>query len=282
MGNIIDGKAVAAKVRVEVAERAAALKAQGVQPGLAVVLVGDDPASQTYVRFKERACEKAGIASTTHRLSGDTPQAGILEVVSALNGDPAVHGILVQLPLPAGIDTDAVLDAISPEKDVDGFHPVNMGRLSAGLDAIAPCTPKGIMRLLEEYDVPLSGKDAVVLGRSRIVGKPIAALLTNANATVTLCHSRTRDQREVSLRADVLVAAVGIPGLVTRDWVKPGAVVIDVGINRLDDGRLVGDVAEDVLDTAGLLTPVPGGVGPMTVAMLLSNTCTLAEATLES
>ncbi|MEC9071136.1 MAG: bifunctional methylenetetrahydrofolate dehydrogenase/methenyltetrahydrofolate cyclohydrolase FolD [Myxococcota bacterium] len=280
MGSPIDGKAVAARVREEVAARAARLTERGVKPGLAVVLVGDDAASQTYVRFKERACEKVGIASWTHRLPSTTDLPAILEVIDGLNRDSAVHGILVQLPLPRGLNSDAVLDAIDPGKDVDGFHPMNMGRLAAGLDAIAPCTPKGIMRLLEEYDVPVSGKDAVVIGRSRIVGRPMASLLTSGSATVTVCHSRTRDLQEQCRRADILVAAVGRPGMVTGDWIKPGAVVIDVGINRLPDGRLVGDVDTDsAMEVAALVTPVPGGVGPMTVAMLLSTTCTLAEAT---
>jgi len=214
-------------------------------------------------------------------MPASTPQEAILQKIGELNEDPAVHGILVQLPLPGGVDSDVVLDAIDPAKDVDGFHPVNMGRLAAGLDGIAPCTPKGIMRLLAEYDVPISGRTAVVIGRSRIVGRPMASLLTTASATVTLCHSRTRNLEAHAREADILVAAVGRPEMVTGEWVKPGAVVIDVGINRLPDGRLVGDVdMESVMGVAGLVTPVPGGVGPMTVAMLLSNTCTLAESTI--
>lgn len=274
----MDGKEVAKRVRAEVADRAAARALSGVSPGLSVVLVGDDPASHVYVSRKEKAAAKAGIRGRTHRLPETATTAEVLGLVASLNSDETVHGILVQLPLPGGIDTEAVLDAVRPDKDVDGFHPANAGMLASGLDAIAPCTPSGIMRMLAEYGVDCSGKDAVIIGRSRIVGRPMAALLTNANATVTLCHSRTQDLRAHARRADILIVAVGRPEMVTADWVKPGAVVVDVGINRTDDGRLVGDVHyASVLSVAGHLTPVPGGVGPMTIATLLSNTCVLAE-----
>lgn len=274
----MDGKEVARRVRAEVADRATASARAGVIPGLSVILVGDDPASHVYVGRKEKAAAKAGIHGTTHRLPETASTAEVLTQVRALNDDPSVHGILVQLPLPKAVDTEAVLDAVEPAKDVDGFHPVNAGRLASGLDAIAPCTPSGIMRLLREYGVDCAGKDAVIIGRSRIVGRPMAALLTNANATVTLCHSRTQDLQSHARRADILIVAVGRPEMVTADWVKPGAVVIDVGINRTAEGGLVGDVDyASVLGVAGHLTPVPGGVGPMTIATLLSNTCILAE-----
>jgi methylenetetrahydrofolate dehydrogenase (NADP+)/methenyltetrahydrofolate cyclohydrolase len=278
MAERMDGKEVARRVRAEVAERAAALRARGIVPGLAVVLVGDDPASHVYVGRKEKAAAKAGIAGATHRLPAEVSTADVLATVEALNGDPAVHAILVQLPLPSQVDTEAVLDAVAPAKDVDGFHAVNAGRLASGIDAIAPCTPAGIMRMLREHGVECSGKDAVIIGRSRIVGRPMAALLTNAHATVTICHSRTADLAAHARRADILVVAVGRPEMVTGDWVKPGAVVIDVGINRTESGGLVGDVDyESVCEVASLVTPVPGGVGPMTIATLLANTCRLAE-----
>jgi methylenetetrahydrofolate dehydrogenase (NADP+)/methenyltetrahydrofolate cyclohydrolase len=274
----MDGKAVARRVREEVAERASALRARGIVPGLAVVLVGDDPASLVYVGRKEKAAVKAGIVGTTHPLPAEVSTADVLSLVETLNGDPAVHAILVQLPLPSQVDTEAVLDAVTPAKDVDGFHAVNAGRLASGIDAIAPCTPVGIMRMLEEYDIDCSGKDAVIIGRSRIVGRPMAALLTNAHATVTICHSRTADLPGHARRADILIVAVGRPEMVKGDWVKPGAVVIDVGINRTEAGGLVGDVDyESVSGVASLVTPVPGGVGPMTIATLLANTCRLAE-----
>ena len=274
----MDGKEVARRVRAEVAQRASACAQSGVTPGLSVILVGDDPASQVYVGRKEKAASKAGINSKTHRLPDTATTDEVLALVSSLNADSSVHGILVQLPLPKAIDTELVLDSVHPSKDVDGFHPGNAGLLASGLDAIAPCTPSGIMRILKEYGVECSGKDAVVIGRSRIVGRPMAALLTNANATVTLCHSRTADLRAHARRADILVVAVGRPEMVTADWVKPGAVVIDVGINRTAEGTLVGDVDyNSVAGVAGHLTPVPGGVGPMTIATLLSNTCILAE-----
>ena len=279
---IIDGKARAAMLRAEVAEAAAALKAKaGVTPGLAAVLVGEDPASQVYVRSKGKASIEAGLRSFEHRLPAETSEAELLSLVARLNADPEVDGILVQLPLPAHIDPQRVIDAISPEKDVDGFHAQNVGRLWSGGQALVPCTPYGCLLLLRSTLGSLAGADAVVLGRSNIVGKPMAALLLGENCTVTLAHSRSRDLPEILRRADILVAAVGRPGLVRGAWIKPGATVIDVGINRVpgDGGksRLVGDVAYDeALGIAGAMTPVPGGVGPMTIACLLRNTLVAA------
>ncbi len=276
MTRIIDGKAVAAALREEVAARTAAL---GYRPGLAVVLVGEDPASAVYVRNKDRAANAAGIAARTIRLPAGISEAELLSVVAGLNADPAVDGILVQLPLPPQIGARAVIEAIDPAKDVDGFHPVNVGRLHEGTATLVPCTPLGVMKLLAAAGVTLRGARALVLGRSAIVGKPVAALLTAADATVTIAHSRTRDLAAECRRAEVLVAAVGRAELVRAEWVAPGAVVIDVGINRLDDGRLVGDVAfAEVAPVAGAITPVPGGVGPMTIACLLENTLKAALA----
>jgi methylenetetrahydrofolate dehydrogenase (NADP+)/methenyltetrahydrofolate cyclohydrolase len=273
---LIDGKRVAAALRENVAARTAAL---GYRPGLAVVLVGDDPASSVYVRNKDRAATEAGIAARTLRLPADTPEAALLATIAGLNADPAVDGILVQLPLPGQIRARVVIEAIDPAKDVDGFHPVNVGRLHDGTATLIPCTPLGVMKLLAEAGVALRGARAVVLGRSAIVGKPVAALLTAADATVTIAHSRTRDLAAECRRADVLVAAVGRPELVRGNWIAPGAVVIDVGINRLPDGRLVGDVAfAEAAAVAGAITPVPGGVGPMTIACLIENTLTAAIA----
>jgi len=242
------------------------------------VLVGDDPASAVYVRNKRQACAEAGIESIHHELGTDTSEGELLELVAELNGDPRVTGILVQLPLPGQIDEDTVIRAIDPAKDVDGFHPVNAGLLLQGAPGIVSATPAGIMLILDEYEVPLQGARAVVVGRSNIVGKPVSLLLLQRHATVTICHSRTRDLPGVTREADVLVAAVGKAAAITGEMVKPGACVVDVGINRLDDGRLVGDVADDVADVAGLLTPVPGGVGPMTIAALLRNTVRAAQA----
>ena len=273
---IIDGKQVAADLRALVAARAAALP---YRPGLAVVLVGEDPASTVYVRNKDRAATAAGIAARTLRLPVETTEAALLATVAALNADAEVDGILVQLPLPAHIRARAVIEAIDPAKDVDGFHPVNVGRLHDGTADLVPCTPLGVMKLLAAAGVAPRGARAIVLGRSAIVGKPVAALLTAADATVTIAHSRTRDLPAECRRADVLVAAVGRAEMVRGDWVAPGAVVIDVGINRLADGRLVGDVAYDeAAAVAGAITPVPGGVGPMTIACLLENTVTAAVA----
>ncbi len=272
---VIDGKQIAEQTRAEAAAGALALKTRtGVIPHLAAVLVGEDPASAVYVRNKQIACNKAGFRSTLHRLPPSTGQAELLALVQALNADADVHGILVQLPLPKAIDTALILDAILPAKDVDGFHPENVGLLQQGRARFVPCTPAGVMRMLKVSGIETAGKHAVVIGRSDIVGKPMAALLAQkgADATVTLCHSRTRDIGTFCREADILVAALGIPRFVQGDWIKPGAVVIDVGINRVGD-KLVGDV--DYLpaaQVAAAITPVPGGVGPMTIAMLLANT----------
>ncbi|MBV8913013.1 MAG: bifunctional methylenetetrahydrofolate dehydrogenase/methenyltetrahydrofolate cyclohydrolase FolD [Acetobacteraceae bacterium] len=267
---VISGKQVAAALRAEVAARVQRLN---YRPGLAVVLVGDDPASALYVRNKDRAAQKAGLRPQTIRLPYETNEDQLLAEVRRLNADPDVDGILVQLPLPSHIDQRAIIEAIDPAKDVDGFHPANVGRLQDGLPVLAPCTPRGVMKLLAAADVPLRGARALVLGRSAIVGRPMAALLLAADATVTIAHSRTRDLPAECRRADILVAAVGRPEMVRGDWIKPGATVIDVGINRTADGRLVGDVAfRECRDVAGAITPVPGGVGPMTIACLLENT----------
>ena len=271
-GAIIDGRAVAAGVRERVAAEVADLCAAGVKPGLATVLVGDDPASHVYVRMKRKACEEVGIEPIHHELPADTPQHELAALLARLNGDPAVSGILLQLPLPDHIDAGAMTAAILPEKDVDGLTPVNAGLLAQGQPGLVPCTPLGVMELLAHAEVELEGARAVVLGRSGLVGKPVAQLLLAANATVTHCHSRTRDLPSVCREADVLVAAVGRRGMVTDDMVRDGVVVIDVGINRTDDG-LVGDVDfEAVRRKARAITPVPGGVGPMTIAMLVANT----------
>jgi methylenetetrahydrofolate dehydrogenase (NADP+)/methenyltetrahydrofolate cyclohydrolase len=280
VGRTIDGKAVAAAVRSEVRERVARLAARGRSTGLATVLVGDDPASQVYVGSKVRACQEVGIESFGHRLPASTSQAELLDLIGVLGLDPRVHGILVQLPLPAGIDTQVVIEAIPPHKDVDGLHPVNQGRLLAGQPGLRPCTPLGVLRLLDEVGVPLAGARAVVVGRSVLVGKPVALLLLERHATVTMCHSRTADLPGEIGRADVLVAAAGQSDLVRGAWIRPGAVVIDVGINRGPDGKVRGDVEfAPAAERAGHITPVPGGVGPMTVAMLLANTATAAERT---
>jgi methylenetetrahydrofolate dehydrogenase (NADP+)/methenyltetrahydrofolate cyclohydrolase len=275
---VIDGKVVAAKVRGEVAERVRALRARGIAPGLTVVRVGEDPASAIYVRGKRKDCEEVGIASVEHHLPATTGQAELLALVRRLNADPGVHGVLVQLPLPKGLDERAVLDAISPGKDADGFHPFNVGALSIGIPGTPrPCTPAGVMRLLDEAGVDPKGKRALVVGRSNIVGKPMAVMLLERHATVTIAHSRTADLAAEVARADVLVAAIGKAELVRGAWVKEGAVVIDVGMNRLADGRLVGDVGyAEASRRASAITPVPGGVGPMTRAMLLVNTVELA------
>ncbi len=270
---------MSAEIRATIKEKVVLLKEKGIVPGLAVILVGDNPASKVYVGQKEKGCLEAGFASFLHRLPETTSQEELLALIDKLNADKTVHGILVQLPLPRQIDPDTVLAAIRPEKDVDGFHPVNIGRLVAGLPASEPCTPKGILRLLKSTGIPLAGKEAVVIGRSNIVGKPVALMLLAESATVTICHSKTADLAEHVRRADILVAAIGKPRFVTADMVKEGAVVIDVGINRLEEG-LVGDVDYDpVAEKASWITPVPGGVGPMTIAMLLENTLEQAEKT---
>lgn len=270
---IIDGKKTAAIIRQELKDQVAVLTARhGRAPGLAVILVGGDPASQVYVRNKERACEDVGIISKGFRLPEDIPQAQLEDTIMFLNSDPAIDGLLLQLPLPKGLDSQRCLDLISPSKDVDGFHPANMGRLALGLPCLRSCTPAGIMTLMERHGIDVSGKKAVVIGRSNIVGKPLALMLLQKNATVTVCHSRTRNIAAEVCSADIVLAAVGIPKFVTRDMVKPGAVVIDVGINRTELG-LVGDCDfEGLQDVASAMTPVPGGVGPMTIAQLLVNT----------
>ena len=275
---IIDGKAFAAGLRARVAERVAAFATQaGRAPGLAVVLVGDDPASAVYVRSKGKATKEAGMVGIEHRLPTDVPQQALLDLVDALNADPAIDGILVQLPLPGHIDEQTVTTRIDPDKDVDGFHPVNAGRLATGLPGFVPCTPLGCLMLLKDQLGDLSGLDAVVIGRSNIVGKPMAQLLIAESCTVTVAHSRTRDLSSVVKRADIVVAAVGRAQMVKGEWLKPGATVIDVGINRTPDG-LVGDVDfAGALSIAGAVTPVPGGVGPMTIAVLLRNTLISAE-----
>ena len=288
MATIIDGKVRASALRASVAADVAGfVRDHGRAPGLSVVIVGDDPASAVYVRSKGLATEAAGMVSATHRLAAETPEAELLALVARLNADPAVDGILVQLPLPRHIDSDRVIAAIDPAKDVDGFHPINAGRLVTGLDALVPCTPSGCLLLIREAIGDLSGSEALVIGRSNIVGKPMAALLTAASATVTLAHSRTRDLAAHVARADVVVAAVGVPHLVKGEWIKPGACVIDVGMNRISaEGgktRLTGDVDFDgALSRAGWITPVPGGVGPMTIACLLANTLKAARRRVRS
>ena len=277
---LIDGKGFAARLRGRIAAEVAALGARGIVPGLAVVLVGEDPASQVYVRNKGIQTREAGMRSLEHRLPADAPEAALLELLGRLNADPAVHGILVQLPLPAQMDPGRVIDAIDPAKDVDGFHVLNAGRLATGRPGMVPCTPLGCLMLLRDRLGDLSGLNAVVVGRSNIVGKPMAQLLLAANCTVTIAHSRTSDLAAVCLQADILLAAVGQPRMIRGDWIRPGATVIDVGINRIEEGgraRLVGDVDfEAAVEVAGAITPVPGGVGPMTIACLLANTLTAA------
>lgn len=276
---ILDGKAVSLKVKESVKVRADELKKFGVEPTLAVVLVGEDKASQTYVRAKEKACNEYGIKSVAHRLSENTTQNELLALINVLNLDDSIHGILVQLPLPKHIDTNVVLAAIDPRKDVDGFHAVNVGKLVSGLDGFVPCTPLGVMEILKEYGIEVAGLNAVVIGRSNIVGKPMANLLLNASATVTVTHSKTKNLKEICKNADLIVAAIGKPFFLKADMVKDGAVVVDVGINRLDDGRLVGDVDfDEVAPKCSYITPVPGGVGPMTIAMLLNNTILATQA----
>ncbi|HBG02724.1 MAG TPA: bifunctional methylenetetrahydrofolate dehydrogenase/methenyltetrahydrofolate cyclohydrolase FolD [Firmicutes bacterium] len=270
---VIDGKGIAAEIRGELAKQVAGLAAQGKTPGLDVVLVGDNPASAVYVRNKQKASKEIGINSTIHRLDEKTTREELLGLIERLNRDPKVHGILVQLPLPSHLDEDEVINTIAPWKDVDGFHPINAGKLQVGdTDGFVPCTPVGVLELVKRQEVPIEGQQVVVVGRSNIVGKPAALLFLRENATVTICHSRTKDVAEECRRADILVAAVGRPKMIKQDWVKPGAIVIDVGINRVD-GKLVGDVDyEQVRQVAGAITPVPGGVGPMTIAMLLKAT----------
>jgi methylenetetrahydrofolate dehydrogenase (NADP+)/methenyltetrahydrofolate cyclohydrolase len=288
---IIDGKQIAAQMRDELKQKVAQLKTKSVTPGLAVILVGEDPASKSYVTAKEKACEEIGIFSSDNRLAASTSQAELLALIDKFNKDPKIHGILVQLPLPRQINEDTVLLAIDPKKDVDGFHPVNVGRMVVGQKAYFPCTPHGVIQLLTRSGVKLDGAEVVVVGRSNIVGKPVANMLIQksptGNATVTVCHTRTKNLADHVRRADIVIAAAGRPNTITADMVKPGAVVIDVGVNRIEDAtkkngyRLVGDVDfEAVKEKASLITPVPGGVGPMTITMLLYNTVESAERTL--
>ena len=275
---IMDGNALGQKLRAGFKQRADELAAQGVRPGLAVILVGEDPASQVYVRNKVNACAQAGFHSEKHAYPANVEPNVVLEKIAELNTAPNIHGILVQLPLPAHFDTDAVLDAIAAEKDVDGFRAENVGALVQGQPCFIPCTPYGAMKFFEDEGISLKGKEAVVVGRSNIVGKPMAMLLMHAGATVTVCHSQTRDLKAHCLRADILVAAIGKPKMITGDMIKPGAIVIDVGISRLPDGKLCGDVDfESAKEVASFITPVPGGVGPMTITMLLANTLESAE-----
>ncbi|MCZ8293022.1 MAG: bifunctional methylenetetrahydrofolate dehydrogenase/methenyltetrahydrofolate cyclohydrolase FolD [Hylemonella sp.] len=277
-GRLIDGNALSKQLRGDVAQRAAALKARGITPGLAVILVGENPASQVYVRNKVKACEDSGLHSVLEKYDASMTEAQLLARVEALNNDPSIHGILVQLPLPPHIDAHKVIEAISPAKDVDGFHVASAGALMVGQPGFWPCTPYGCMKMLESIHYDLKGKHAVVIGRSNIVGKPMALMLLQQNATVTICHSSTKDLKAMTLQADVVVAAVGKRNVLTADMVKPGAVVIDVGMNRNDEGKLCGDVDfEGVKQVAGWITPVPGGVGPMTITMLLVNTLEAAE-----
>jgi methylenetetrahydrofolate dehydrogenase (NADP+)/methenyltetrahydrofolate cyclohydrolase len=279
MAEIIDGKLVSASTRGDIAVGVEKFKSDfGYAPGLAVVLVGDDPASAVYVRNKHKGCLEVGITSFEIRMPADTAEDALLEKIDELNADPAVHGILVQLPLPKHIDENKVIDRIDPKKDVDAFHPENVGKIMLGKYDFLPCTPAGIMKLLEFYNIDICGKECVVIGRSNIVGKPMAHLLLEKNGTVTVCHSRTQNLSDVTKRADILVVAIGKPEFLTADMVKDGVVVIDVGINRTAEGKLVGDVAfNEVFEKASYITPVPGGVGPMTITMLLKNTLTAAE-----
>ena len=275
---ILDGKALAAKIRKKAADDVAALKNKGITPGLAVVLVGDDPASHTYVKMKERACEETGIYSIVHKMPIDISEEKILETITMMNQNPNIDGILIQLPLPAHIDTQKVLNTVSPEKDVDGFHPYNVGNLVLDIDCFVPCTPLGVMKLLEEYDINPKGMDACIVGASNIVGKPMMHLLLNKFATVDICHIHTKDLKAHTSRADLLIVGVGKEQLITEEMVKEGAIVIDIGINKTDDGKIVGDVDyEKVAPKCSYITPVPGGVGPMTIAMLLANTIKAAR-----
>jgi methylenetetrahydrofolate dehydrogenase (NADP+)/methenyltetrahydrofolate cyclohydrolase len=278
VAQIIDGKAIAATIRSRIAADVTALAAKGITPGLAVVLVGEDPASKVYVSMKEKACADVGIFSDEHKLAAETSEADLLALIHKLNHDPRIHGILVQLPLPKHIDSDKVLEAISPAKDADGFHPYNVGRLSIGKPTFQPCTPYGVMIMLKETGIDLTGKHVVVVGRSNIVGKPVAMMCLQQHATVTICHSRTKNLAAVVGAADVVIAAVGVPEMIKGAWIKEGAVVIDVGVNRVGEKKLVGDVEfAAAAERASAITPVPGGVGPMTITMLLYNTVESAK-----
>lgn len=278
--HVINGKEIVSAYRTQIKEEVAQLTQQGLQPGLAVIIVGDDPASHVYVRNKAKACEEAGIYSEVHKLEEATPEADVLALIERLNNDPKIHGILVQSPLPKHISEEKVVEAISVHKDADCFHPVNVGNLMIGKEGPAPCTPAGVIAILKKIGYDIAGKHAVVIGRSNIVGKPMAILLLRENATVTVVHSKTPNMAEITSQADILVAAVGKAKMIKKEHVKPGAVVIDVGINRLDTGKLAGDVDfDDVLDTASYITPVPGCVGPMTITILLRNTLEAAKRT---
>ena len=276
---LIDGKSLAMKVQENVAKEVEELKqVKNIVPGLAVLLIGDDPASHAYVKMKAKACEKVGFYSITHNMPDTISQDEIIATIEMMNANPRIDGILVQLPLPKHIDTDKILEVIDPKKDVDGFHAYNVGRLVTGLDSFVACTPLGVMKMFEEYEIELEGKDVCVVGASNIVGKPMASLLLNANATVTVTHIFTKDLKAHTSRADIVVVGVGVPGLIKEDMVKDGAIVIDIGINRIEDGSLVGDVDfKNVAPKCSYITPVPGGVGPMTIAMLLSNTLKSAK-----
>lgn len=278
VAQVINGKDISAQIRVELASEVEALKAKGLTPGLAVVLVGEDPASKVYVGSKEKACQALGMYSEVHRLPEDASETVLLSLIEQLNKQDSIHGILVQLPLPKHIDEKKVIDAISLHKDVDGFHPGSVGNLVIGDDSLLPCTPAGCIELIKRSSGDISGKHAVVVGRSNIVGKPVAMLLLRENATVTICHSRTANLKEVCQQADILVVAIGRPEIIDGSYVKPGATVIDVGINRLENGKLTGDVHyESAADVAGYITPVPGGVGPMTITLLMQNTIKAAK-----
>lgn len=275
---LIDGKAISASIREQIQSEVERLIGQGVRPGLAVVLVGEDPGSKVYVGSKERSCKELGIYSEVHRLPASASQEELLALVDRLNRQDNIHGILVQLPLPRHMNEKAVIDAIAVEKDVDGFHPINVGNLMIGDDSLLPCTPAGVIEMIKRTGVDIAGKHAVVIGRSNIVGKPVSMLLQRENATVTMCHSKTANMRELTRQADILVVAIGRAKFVDRSYVKPGAVVIDVGMNRLENGKLAGDVDfEDVKEISGPITPVPGGVGPMTIVMLMQNTLIAAK-----
>ena len=284
MGMIIDGNKIAQDIRNEVRQKTLELRQQrNITPGLAVVLVGDDPASQVYVGRKAKACAEVGFLSREYKLPAETEEKKLLKIIKKLNKDESVHGILVQLPLPGHISTENIIAAIDPDKDVDGFHPYNVGGLMTGTPLFVPCTPRGIMELIARSGIDLKGKEAVVVGRSNIVGKPMAFLLLAQNATVTMCHSRTKDLPSVTRRADVLIAAIGKPRMIKADMVKEGAVIIDVGVNRLENGKLAGDVDfDEVAPRASYITPVPGGVGPMTIAMLMKNTLDAARRSINS
>jgi len=275
---ILDGKKLSSKIKEELKSEVEELKSQGITPGLAVILVGNDPASHTYVRMKRNACQDVGIYSVVHEFPENITEKELLSTIDMINENPNIHGLLIQLPLPKHIDTTKVLERVSPKKDVDGFHPYNMGRLVEGLDTFAPCTPLGVMELFKEYNIDLVGKDVCVVGASNIVGKPMWALLVNAWATVDICHIETRDLAAHTKRADIVIVGVGKPNLITADMVKEGVIVVDIGINKLPNGKLVGDVDfDEVSKKASYITPVPGGVGPMTIAMLLKNTVKAAK-----